>query len=64
LVPDTRQDRSMSDAITTQPVGDEASRLVFQTLQQVLEETLGGCAVSPILHEDVEHDTMLVHRPP
>jgi hypothetical protein len=54
----------MSDAITTQPVGDEASRLVFQTLQQVLEETLGGCAVSPILHEDVEHDTMLVHRPP
>ena len=35
-----------------------------QTLQQVLEEALGGCTVPAVLHEDVEHDTMLIHRPP
>ena len=35
-----------------------------QTLQQVLEEALGGCTVPAVLHEDVEHDTILIHRPP
>ena len=63
-MPDIWKNRSMGDAITAQTVGDEAPGLVLQTLQQVLEEALGGCAVPAVLHENVEHDTMLIHRPP
>ena len=54
----------MSDAIAAQTVSDEASRLLFQPMQQALEETLGSCAVPPVLHQDVQHDAMLVHGPP
>ena len=60
---DTRKHRSLSDTIAAQAVGDQATRLVFQTLQQMLEETRGSCAVPTVLHEDVEHDAMLIHRP-
>ena len=63
-MPDIREDRSLSDAIAAQTIGDEASRLVSQPMQQALEEALGGCAVSSILHQDVEHDPVLVHRAP
>ena len=63
-MPNIGQDRSVSDAIAAQTVRDEASRLVFQPMPQAFEEALGGCAVPAVLHEDVEHDTMLIHRPP
>ena len=62
-MPDIRKDRSVSDAIAAQTVGDEASRLVFQPMQQALEEALGSCAVPAVLHQDVQHDAMLVHLP-
>ena len=63
-MPNIRQERSVSDAIAAQTVRDEASRLVFQPMQQALEEALGSRAVPPLLHQDVQHDAMLVHRPP
>jgi hypothetical protein len=33
-------------------------------VQQALEETLGGRSVPSILHQDVQHDTSLIHRTP
>jgi hypothetical protein len=33
-------------------------------LQETIEETLGGRAVSPILYQNVQHDSVLVHRTP
>jgi hypothetical protein len=41
-VPDLREDRSLSDTVAAQAIRDEASRLVFQPMQQTLEETLRG----------------------
>ena len=58
------QDRSLGDAIAAQAIGDEPSRFVSQTTQQAIEETLGGRAVSPILHQNVEYDPVLVDRAP
>ena len=60
-MPDIGQDRSLSDAIAAQAVGDEASWFVLQPMQQVLEETLGSGAVPPVLHQNVEHDAVLIH---
>jgi hypothetical protein len=57
-MPDLGQDRSLSDAIATQTVGDEPPR------QQVLEEALGSGAIPPVLHQNVQHDAVLVHRTP
>jgi hypothetical protein len=58
-MPEIRQDHSLSDTIAAQAVSDEASRLVSQPMQQTLEETLGGYAISPTLHQDVEHNPVL-----
>ena len=61
---DIREDRSLSDAIAAQTIGDEASRSVLEPMQQALEETLRGCAVPPVLHQNVQHDAMLVNSAP
>jgi hypothetical protein len=63
-MPDVRKHRSVSDSITAQAVRDEAPRLVFRPAQQALEETLGSGPVPPLLHQDVQHDAMLIHRSP
>jgi hypothetical protein len=63
-MPDIGQDRSLSDAIATQTVGDEAPRFVLQPTQQVLEEALGGGAIPPVLHQNVQNDAVLIHRTP
>ena len=63
-MPDVRKYRSVSDSIAAQTVRDEAPRLVFQPVQQALEETLGSGPVPPLLHQDVQHDAMLIHRSP
>jgi hypothetical protein len=42
-----RKYRSVRDAIAAQTVRDEAPRLVFQSAQQALEETLGSGTVPP-----------------
>src|SRR5215469_16343573 len=61
-MPDVRKYRSVSDSIAAQTVRDEAPRLVFQPVQQALEETLGSGPVPPLLHQEVQHDAMLIHR--
>jgi hypothetical protein len=38
--------------------------LELEAGQQALEEAFGGCGVPPLLDEDVEHDTVLVHGAP
>jgi hypothetical protein len=63
-VPNVRQYRSVSDAIAAQSVGDEAARVILQTMEQTFEETFGGFAVPPSLHQDVQHDPALVHCAP
>lgn len=59
-----RKDLSLSDAIPAETIGDEASRFVSLPLQQTLEETLGSRAISSLLHQNVEHDAMLIHGAP
>ena len=63
-MPDVGQNGTLSDAVAAQPVGDKASRLVPQPLQQTLEESLGGGSVPSILHQDVQHDPVLIRRAP
>ena len=63
-MPDIGQNRSLSDAIAAQAVRDEASWLVLQSMQQALEETLGSGAVPPVLHQNVEHNAVLIHGAP
>jgi len=52
-MPNIGQDRSLSDAIAAQAIRDEASWIVLPPMQQMLEETLGSCAVSSVLHRNV-----------
>jgi hypothetical protein len=63
-VPHTGQDLSLCDAVAAEPIGHNAARLVLQAGQQALEEAPGGCGIAALLHKDVEHNTMLVHRAP
>lgn len=63
-MPHARQHLAPRGTVAPQPVGDDASRLVFQAGEQALEEPLRSRGIPAILHEDVEHHTMLVHRAP
>jgi len=63
-MPDRGQNGPLRDTIATQPVGDEAPWLILQSIQQALEEALGSRAVSPLLHQDVQHHTVLINRAP
>jgi hypothetical protein len=55
-VPDIGQDGAVRDAAAAQAVGDDASRLVAQPLQQPFEEALGCCGIPPALDQNVEYD--------
>ena len=63
-MPNIGQDRPLSDAMAAQAVRDEASGLVLQPIQRALEETLGSCAVSSVLQQNVQHSAVLIHRSP
>ena len=54
----------MRNAVAAQDVSDDALRLVPHPAQQAPEETLGSRGVPPLMDQDVEHDTVLVHRAP
>jgi hypothetical protein len=54
----------VSDAIAAQTVDYEAPWFVVQSMQQAFEKTLGSGTVPPVLHQNVQHDTVLIHRPP
>jgi hypothetical protein len=63
-VPDIGQDFAMRHTVAAQAISDEAPRLVFQPVQQSLEKALEPRGVPAVLHEDIEYDPVLVHRPP
>src|SRR3954453_3274760 len=45
-------------------VGDHDARRPALSLQQLAQEPFGGPYVPPALHQNVEHDAVLVHRAP
>ncbi len=61
---DVREDIASRNGVAAQNIGDQLSRLVFQPSEQVLEEAFGGRRIPPILHQDVEHDTLLIDGAP
>src|SRR5438874_2632228 len=63
-VSDLRQDLALRHSVAPEAVGDQAPWFILQSPQQALEEALGSSGVPAILHEDVEHDTVLINRTP
>ena len=55
---------ALRDAVASQLVGHDHPRHVLQSLQQPPEEALGGIGIAPVLNEDVEHNTVLIHGTP
>ena len=55
---------AVRDPVAAQAIGDQALRFVLQASQQALEEALRGRGIPTVLHQDVEHDAVLVHRAP
>jgi hypothetical protein len=58
---DIRQKGAARNAVAAQTVGDKALRFVVQPFQQAPEEALGGRAIPFLLHQDVQHDPVLIH---
>jgi hypothetical protein len=59
-----RKQRPVSNAVATLTIGDNALGFVLQSLLQSLEQTLGSRSISSLLHQNVQHDTVLIHRTP
>jgi hypothetical protein len=59
-----RKHRAMSNTIAAETIGHETCRFIPQPLHQPLEETLGSRAISPLLHQNVQDNAMLVDRAP
>ena len=55
---------ALRDAAASQLVGHGHPRNILQPLQQSSEETLGSVGITPILNQNVEHDAVLIRRPP
>ncbi len=63
-MPNIGQNGTLSNAIAAQAIGDKALRLVLESMQQAFEEMLGGRPVPSALHQDIQHDAVLIHRTP
>jgi hypothetical protein len=63
-MPDIGENGTLGNAIAAQAVGDEAPRFVLQSSQEPSEETLGRRSVAALLHQDVQHNPMLVDGSP
>ncbi|GGC67339.1 hypothetical protein GCM10011504_51630 [Siccirubricoccus deserti] len=63
-MPHTGQDLALCDTVAAEPIRDELAGLVLEAHQQAFEEAFGGRGVAAFLDQDVEHDTVLVHRAP
>ena len=61
---DVRHQRALRHAVAAELVGDEDPRYVLQTLQQPLEEALRRPGIAAALHQDVEHDPVLIDGTP
>src|SRR3954454_14603414 len=55
---------SLRGPVAGQLVRDHDTRGPARLLEQLAEQALGGLFVPPLLDEDVEHDPILVDRPP
>ena len=63
-VPNPGQEVAPCDAVAPRAVGDEAPRLEPQPSQQPLGEALCRRAISPVLHQEVQHRPVLIDRAP
>jgi len=61
---DIRQQFELRHTVAPKLVGYEDARHILQTLQQPLEETLCRRGVAAALHQDVEHDPVLIDGAP
>ena len=61
---DIGHQRTLRRAIAAQLVGDDDPRHILQTLQQPLEEALRRSGIAATLHQDVEHDPILIDGTP
>ncbi len=61
---DARKHLTLSHTVAPQLVGHEHPRHILQTLQQSLEEALRSGGIAPGLHQDVEHDAILIDGAP
>lgn len=55
---------TLRHTVAAQFVGDENARYILQALQQALEETLRRPRIAAALHQDIEHDAVLVNGTP
>jgi hypothetical protein len=63
-MPDIGLNRTPSNAVAPQAIGDEAPPLVLHPVAQALEHSLCGRAVPTVLHQNLHHDTALIRRAP
>jgi hypothetical protein len=61
---DPRHQHLLRRGIACQLVGDQHARRPTLLPQQLAQQALGGLLVPPALHQHVEHDAVLVDRPP
>src|SRR4029077_9189885 len=61
---DRRKDLTLRHAVASQLIGHDHPRHILQALQQSAKEALGGFATPPLLHENVEYNTILIHCAP
>jgi len=59
-----RDQFSMRDAITSQLVGHNLPRLTLMPIEQALEKTFCGLAITPVLEIHINHFTILVNSAP
>ena len=63
-MPHIGQDLALRNAVAAEPIRDDLAGLVLEAGQQAFEEAFGGRGIAALLHQDVEHDTVLIHRAP
>jgi hypothetical protein len=61
---DLGQELTLRYAVAGQLVSDEDARRIVQTLQQPLEEALCRSRIAVALHQDIEHDPVLIDGAP
>ena len=61
---DVWHQRALRYAVAAELVGDEDPRCILQTLQQPLEKALRRPGIAAALHQDVEHDPVLIDGTP
>jgi hypothetical protein len=63
-MPNAGEKVSTCCSIAAQTIGYDCARHILQPLQQFAKETLRGTGVPSLLHQDIEHLSILVDRAP